>query len=323
MVLASSVLLVACGGATAEDPPLRSAAPPAESSEESHVAQAPPATGAGRRVELLEAGAEPRRVLRYEILESSTLRARFWHEQRIQLLGDPDSTAVRVRVLVVVRLGPTVRTDSEGSRVPVTVERMTVLAYDSAPHATEGRDVADMNGPIGSYDIEPNGSVTHVQPRPREGAPGNQNAAAAELLRNLSRAVVPLPTEEIGVGARWRTHETATIGDTELPRITTYELTGLDRSQGAFEALTSMHQTAEGEAPSGRGPCPGHSGSRRGRFRLSALSLDVESRADVDYIMPGTRDESAGRCNHASQLFFYEATSGPVSTATGTGSDGE
>lgn len=296
-------LMVACHAAVAE--------PSRPDPAGTRVQHTPPTSGESDatptvpehpRVELLEPGAAPRRVLTYRIQEGSTARLRFWHEQQIRMATDAASAEpVRVPILVVLSLGPTSSTAAGAAHVPVAVEVMTLLPSDAPAGATRGQDVPGMSGSIGTYDLEFDGRVTNARAIAPEAAPRGLAAATAELLRDVTRVIAPLPAEPVGVGARWRVRDTATVGEAELPRVTTYTLTSLDEDGGSFEVVTGMHETGVEVAV-----CPSHRGTGSGRISFSTLGLTLRSRADVDYPPVGDNAPSSDACNHVSQVFVYE-----------------
>lgn len=74
--------------------------------------------------------------------------------------------------------------------------------------------------------------------------PTGLDPRVADTLRQfedqLPTIVVPLPTQPLGIGGRWRTTTTTTLAGITLDQITTYEITGLTDQKVAYRATTDQ-----------------------------------------------------------------------------------
>lgn len=189
------------------------------------------ATGTGHtpEVRVLDAGAAPRRLLRLEVeeghVETSTLRMTTTTSADI-LSAPPITVPMEMRVTTTVTDVSDDRFTVESSYGEVAIpagsgldaaSREQILEAAGALEGVTIRTVLDTSARTVSSEVE--------------GADGDGSQVVRRLLDDLAaqsnNLSILLPEEEVGVGARWRTGSTLTIGGITFDMTSAYELTGL------------------------------------------------------------------------------------------------
>ncbi|MBM9460101.1 hypothetical protein JK386_09310 [Nocardioides sp. zg-536] len=219
-----------------------SASPPAAPSS--------PAAGAAAPVELLSAGAAPRRavVLDVEVghTESSTLRIDTEVELAM-LSSGPIEVSVRlpytskVTAVSADRIDVEVRYGRGTVDVPV-LRQLLGDQLDDTLAALQGTTAQVAYTPAGgviSSDVDLGAAIPPMLDGLLDGL-GAQSLALA----------VPFPVEAVGVGARWRTTSEVDLGGVIATAETTYELRELD-ADGYTVAVTATQTADEVQTPLG------------------------------------------------------------------------
>jgi hypothetical protein len=173
-------------------------------------------------VTLLTPGRAPRRTLRRTFEEGSTAKVHL-EVTAVGVGGKP--VGARYRVALKTK---DVSNDGSKANVALRIEGANTIAKDTDPDAAA--NFGRLRGLRGSYTVDSLGAITNFELE----APKKANLQTEGVLVNLRRLQallsIPLPTEEVGVGARWSLFETLEE-NTPMAQRTIYEITKADGSR--------------------------------------------------------------------------------------------
>ncbi len=202
----------------------------------------PTTTAVPPALEVLDPGAEPRRVLELRFVEGDTATAELASELSIV---DVDGAAVLDTPAVV----QTVRFDIDrvnGDEADVSFEVLGVRIDDPTGkldragllELTAALDAMVGLGGTGALDRRGQFSAF------RYDVPDGFDANAADTLDQLEQDVaamgVPLPEAPVGVGARWRARDTLQVNGVRTDQVITYEITAIDGETITYSAIVEQ-----------------------------------------------------------------------------------
>lgn len=186
-----------------------------------------------RRVEVLDAGAAPLRPLRLTFTAGQQVTT----TSTFDLDASQDGGRVEVVDAPAVVQRSTLRVDAvapggASATVTVVIEDLHTSRADNdlsdAEAAALDERLGRVEGLRGTGTLTADGrfeDLTYTPPPGGDAGAEEDARQAAEQVRSLS---VPLPTEPVGVGARWRVITTTESGDVEVRQEATYRLTAAD-----------------------------------------------------------------------------------------------
>jgi hypothetical protein len=177
---------------------------------------------------VLDAGAEPRQLLHY------TFRANRWEsfvlEQQLSVSTAASTTTTKTKLVEA----PTVRVEGRMGVTAVTVEGDALVALqigrvqlledrelDKPTRAQLTETIAKLEGSRSTWRLSPRGQISDIAHDARRGRDPWHAAQEAQL------ALVVLPEQPVGVGARWETATSSTIAGVRWERRTFYTLRSL------------------------------------------------------------------------------------------------
>ena len=197
---------------------------------------------------VLEAGAEPRQLLRYRAPAPGVPERT---EVRIKLRGtalftttvlDKERTASDAPTIrLVARLdsaGPTAAGDTQ---IRYQIEEASVLGdfIDPEMHRRVGAEVAGMKGLRGTWVRSPAGVVSEVDVDPARLARANR-AGLPGVADAILHAQVRFPDSPVGVGATWRAEYDDSFGGIDWRTSVTYRAKEVSETQVTLEVSTTM-----------------------------------------------------------------------------------
>lgn len=222
--------------------------------------RAPSGQVTGPTLVVLDAGAEPRRVLRYRLPVGSRFEAEMTLDLHLTqvhefsdatgrtttspgtaseaLVVDPPLTWQRVTFQVVeVRDG---RYQVEFEVTDAGVDATGTTLGDEVVQKLETQ-LELVVGTSGRATMSQQGALSDVTiiPSPNRSAVGSTEPATS-LEDTITRTVPLLPDVAVGRGARWRTVNRSSLAGTHLRQTTTYEITGLEGAQILYRADVSQ-----------------------------------------------------------------------------------
>jgi hypothetical protein len=197
---------------------------------------------AGVTIELLDAGAEPRRELRLQPPDDCTIPITQRQRQEIQIsFGEAEQTTssateqdVTYSCAAVTEDRIEVRTEYGEGRVTEGDEASRELVQDTleAFDGTEGLVVYDHQGRILDFQA------------PEVDLPGELADMGDSLIEGLesqgTNLASPLPDEAIGVGARWTVTSAGNLSGLSYQQISTFTLTALDGDDVAADLEVTL-----------------------------------------------------------------------------------
>jgi hypothetical protein len=216
----------AAGGAPA--PP----APPPPPSPSSVAGSVGPA--AGPRVELLDAGAEPRRVLRVAPAAGTRQTVELRQTAIFRVTRGALELPPAAPVLLALRLVAEVRAVTPRGAVHYALRLSDVHAEAAPPETPPAvlralrQLVPGLRGARAEVVVDPRGVVRHVVSRPPPGSAPALRRAYADLEAALRSLSTPFPVEPVGVGARWRVHSALVAAGVGARQEALYDLVAVD-----------------------------------------------------------------------------------------------
>lgn len=218
-----------------------------ESSPTSTTVAAPTTTAVPPALEVLDPGAEPRRVLELRFVEGDTATAQLTSDLKIT---DVDGVAVLDPPPVV----QTVRFDIDrvnGDEADVSFEVLSVKIDDSAGTLDDTTlveltvDLYAVIGLKGTGTIDRRGQSSAF----RYDVPDDFDAVAVDTLDQLEQDVaamgVPLPEVPLGLGARWRARDTIRVNGVRSEQVITYEISAIDGETVSYSATVEQSSPAQ------------------------------------------------------------------------------
>lgn len=241
--------LAGCGDDKGE--PEKGARPAGESPSSSVTATAGP-VGKTPEIEVLDAGAEPRRVLELDLEEGHVEDG----TMRITITSSADvGSAQAITVPMVMPVRTTV-TDVTGDRATVesTYGEVRVPRSGGLDEASRQQMLESM-GPLNGTTIRVvyDRSARTVSSEVEYGEQGGSEVLERMLddfANQSSNLSVLLPEEAVGVGARWQATSSVTVGGIISDLVMTYELTRVT-DDGYTVTLTSRQTPRPGPVATG------------------------------------------------------------------------
>lgn len=240
------VALAACGqdsGEPAADEATTSSPPPSATPTPipttSPSPTAAPASAAGDvTIELLEAGAEPRQVMRLdpEAGRSGRLEMRMEMDSTVRLDGE----ALQQPDLPTFVLGMAATVDEvteDTIRLSYTYDTVGVDGDD--PGGVE-QALASMEGLTGSLTTTRAGAFVDGDVQVPDGLHPTVASSMEQFEQQLASMTVPLPTDPVGPGARWRVTTAFGLNGLETETTARYEL--LSIQDGEYELAVDIEQ---------------------------------------------------------------------------------
>ncbi len=191
-------------------------------------------------LQIVSAGNEPRRVLRYQLAKGTT--------QKLELAVDVDVTANDMggaMPTMVMTLAVTVEDVLPfGARLRATVVDATARDRDDTrvdPDVLSG-PLALMKGLAITATLTPSGRVVNSKLELGDKKmTGAAKAQFAALGSSFDQLLMPLPERAVGVGAVWRTSRPIEQSGMKLTAVNAIELTAIDGDTLSFSIDTQIH----------------------------------------------------------------------------------
>lgn len=189
-------------------------------------------------VEVLAAGAEPRQVLQLapEAGTTGSLEMRMEMDTTVAINGQ---SAPRVDLPAFV-MGMSATIDEvTGDTIRMSYTYDTVELDGTDPGGLE-RIMASMEGVTGTVTTTRSGAFVDGEIRMPDGLDPTVASSMEQFEQQLASMTVPLPTEPVGPGARWRAGTSIVLNQLEVETTATYELRSLQG--GEYELAVDIEQ---------------------------------------------------------------------------------
>lgn len=202
-------------------------------------------------VVVLEAGAAPQRVLRYQLAKGAHASFELATDTDLTAgdLGGPLPTVAYTIDLACDDVLPDGR-----MKIHATVSDVTArdVAGSQIPAAGLLAQLAALKGATVSSTLSPDGHVTdaNVQLTGKQ-LTENQKAQLDGLGASLQQVAVPLPPTAVGAGAKWRTSKSLALAGLQLTAVTTVSLAGVQGNVLTYDVSTEVHGADQTTAQNG------------------------------------------------------------------------
>lgn len=269
-LLATSVSLlassfVACGGpsepttprpadtapppvpvATSNAPPAPSAAEPKDEPAEADAAPAPkPLEAMLPTVKVLEAGAAPKKALRYKFKPGSTEYVEMDMKMSMAMTmggrGAPKVDLPTVRT--TMRIDAKELTPEGDLRCTFNADKVDVLkdvVVDPKMRATLEKDLAGLVGMHGKARISTRGVASETELDLAPGAPPSLRGQLDTMRDAIRNMYVPFPEEEVGKGAKWEVTSRVPLSGAMMDTKMLYALTKLDADSAQTDVEVAL-----------------------------------------------------------------------------------
>ena len=197
-------------------------------------------------ITVLDPGAEPRQVLRYEptlhVPERAemTLKTRVTNRFTNTVLETGQRSIDNPSIRLVQRFDAVETTPTGETVMRFEIEDATVLddVVDPALRALAAARSAKMKGLRGSWHLAPSGKATELVLQ----TPDAEHRSDLSPMRESS---VVFPDVPVGIGATWQVTSHESIGGVTWDRKATYRLRGLADSTASIDADIAMHASSQ------------------------------------------------------------------------------
>lgn len=254
------VFLVACGGSepaapqTPPPPPASASVAPPPPPADAGVAEAPPPAPAKldaipASAKLLEAGAAPRRALRYAFKAGTTERMQLDMKLSMEVAGDGiQAPAIHMPTIrTVLRIDGKELTPEGDLRYTFEEERADVLSDVQVDAKIKERIASTMKDTIGLKGhgrVSPRGVSSEIDFELPPSAPESVAATLESLRDGLKQMTSMLPEEEVGVGGRWEVTSRVPMDGAMVDFKQTYTVTKLSADGMQAKVDTTMSAPA-------------------------------------------------------------------------------
>jgi len=231
--------------------------------------------------EMISAGIEPHRLLRYHLAKGTSSRLELAMDLDLDAGGSGGKLPTLVMDLQITvddvlaggdaRLSTTVMAarvkEREGSVVPVAaVERMTEMLRGITYGAT----------------LSPDGVLRDA--RVTSKTPASMDAQIAQLTQGIEQVAIRMPALPVGVGAKWTSRKTGRRDDLVITTVTTIELTAIEGERVTFESSSTVSapdQTVEENGVRASIKDVGGGGHGNGTVDLTRMTMRGEVTAEL------------------------------------------
>ncbi len=235
-------------------------------------------------VDLLDPGAEPRSAVAFRFEEGTTSTTVLTTDQLVVLRRGTDRQQVDPPPIHQEVRTEVVEADASGARMEQEIVRVWIDGDDPELEAVLEPTV----GTVVTYRTDPHGATSDWDLELPDDAPEAVADQVRQFVDQGSSLNPPLPTEPIGVGARWRTTSTTQIDGVELTMVATYTATDLDDEALAFDLAVEM--PVAGDA----GATGTFTGTGKGTIHLDGTAATQRSRLSGEQTIEVSDGPGAG-----------------------------
>lgn len=219
--------MVACG--KKQDAP-----PPPQPTPEPVAKAVDAGSEAPTKLELLDAGAEPKQVLHYQLTKGV--------KTALELTTDIDFTAGKMggpmpSMVLTMDIGADDVLPDGKMKVKSTISKVSGKDRPGSKLSADAlsAQAAIMVGIGVAGTLAPDGTLTDGHIDGSDHLPAEMQAQLGTLTKGFERVALALPTQPVGVGAKWRTTKEVIENGAHMTATTTIELTKIDGTTISFK----------------------------------------------------------------------------------------
>lgn len=247
-------------------------------------------------VELLEAGTEPRRELRYVIAKETRSTIDLTLEVDVDAggQGGPLPTLTLTNEIVAEEVFPN---GAMRMRTTILDVRATERPGTMVPAETLTTNMQELRGTSVLGVLSPRGKLSEVTvDLMGKKLPPAIMSQLTNLSRSFEQVAMPLPGEPVGVGASWRNRRSVDQNGIKMMTLTTVTVTAIDATGFSFTS------TSEVSGPDQKVTQPGGTidmtavggnGTGKGRIELTKMTMTGETTAEFRSTMRGDDGQNA------------------------------
>ncbi|HSD89915.1 MAG TPA: DUF6263 family protein [Kofleriaceae bacterium] len=272
-------------------------------------------------LQMVSAGSEPRKLLRYRIPKSSTQGLEVAADMTLTAgeMGGPLPTIVMTMLVAVEDVGRDQR-----MKLRTTIVDATARERDDSkiPAAALSGQLDTMKGIAIESMLSPEGRLTKPQVEGSKQLTEEIAKQLSGLTASFENVMMPLPNEPVGVGAVWRNSRPIEQNGMKLTSVNTFTLTAIDGDKLTFTIDTDVHgddQTVkQGDLSVEIKDITG-TGTGHGTLTLTKLDMTNELTAEFRSQMKSPGDDAPTRMTISSVTHIKPSGSMPVAPAAGSG----
>ena len=246
---------------------------------------------AGRGVEVLDEGKEPRRELRFAFTEGQEFRTRMTMTLGMEMSIDGQALPTPPNPpMEIVMAGKVDAVKGDVATYSFTYERVGLVrteGVDPAMAAQIEAGLQQMQGLRGTGTVDVHGNAGEGTLDTSSVADPTLKTTLDSITSQISNLAVPLPTKAVGVGARWKADRRAVLNGITTDTAMTYTLRSLDGDRYVLDVVQAV------TAPAGAVDIPG-----LGAGKAEIVSYDAENQGevvgDLAKVLPTSSDIAGG-----------------------------
>lgn len=273
-------------------------------------------------LQIVSAGNEPRRVLRYRIPKGTS--------QGLELSVDMNLTAgemggqlptIDMAMLVAVEdVSPSGEMKLRTTIIDATARERTDSKIN--PVALAG-PLERLKGIAIENTLQPNGQVSKGQVEGLKQLPDDSAQQLTALTTTLEQVMMPLPNEPVGPGAVWRTSRDIQQGGMAMTSVNTFSLVSIDGDRLKYTLDTDVHgadQTVRSGSDSVDVKDITGTGGGEGTFSLAALDLTAVLSAEFRSEMAAPGETTPTKMKMMTQTRIVPQGTPPAANGSAAGS---
>jgi hypothetical protein len=268
-------------------------------------------------LQMVSAGSEPRKVLRYRIAKGTTQGLEVAADMTLTAgeMGGPLPTIVMTMLVAVEDVGR-----DQQMKLRTTIVDATARERDDSkiPAAALSGPLETMKGIAIESLLSPEGRLSKAQIEGSKQLTEDVAKQLNSLTATFENVMMPLPKEAVGVGAVWRNSRPIEQNGMKLTSVNTFTLTAIDGDQLTFTIDTDVHgddQTVKQGDMSVEIKDITGTGSGHGRLTLTKLDMTNELTAEFRSQMKAPGEDAPTRMTIASTTRIKPSGSTPITPA--------
>jgi len=210
-------------------------------------------------VTLLEAGAEPRRELRYapEKGLKQTLVTTIGLEVKTKLKGAPGPTQ-KMPPMIMTMNAEVVDASADSFTYTFEIAKAETGSAEGVPKVIAesiAKELAKVTGLKGKATVDGRGFTKEASLDLPESVPPRMKQLMGNMQKSLEQLAAPLPSEAIGKGGKWKVEQTISQSGMDLQQASIFEIVSLDSDSA--EVKVTVEQSAQAQPLEGPGIPPG------------------------------------------------------------------
>lgn len=205
-------------------------------------------SAAQSKVQVISTGAEPRQQLRFTPAANTKQTVQMTMNMKMDMSVDGQTRSMNSPPMKMTMVAEVTKVDANGDiHANFSYSDADVVADASMPpQAVEAMraQLKKIVGLGGSMVIDSQGNTKDVKLNLPEQLDPNSKPMVQQMVSSLKQVSSPVPTEAVGVGAKWKVPNSLSVNGMTMNQVATYELVELKDKVATLQV--NMEQQAEG-----------------------------------------------------------------------------